>query len=273
VTITNVSAPPGTWRFGSLTWKDFDGHAVRSPIAVNAVALVAPEEVTGAGADGSASYDVTFGYSGTFLAAPQGLVGPALTLSTVLDDPDNSFTFNEPGTSRLAFLAEIPAGTVHAQWSLFDVYNDGAHDLDMYLYYCPNLSCSLVDSSLNATSNERVGVSFPLNNPSINDPYAVFVHGFNTAGGVGGPPAQFILFRHLVGASAGNMTVNAPSTATVGDTATIGINWMGLFTGPGGKQAGAVSYSDGTAIRGLTIVNITNDPGGRFCDFVGPCPP
>lgn len=276
VTFTNVSAPPGTWRFGSLIWTDDDGHAVRSPIAVNAVALVAPEEVTGSGSSGSTSFDVTFGYTGTYLAGAHGLAGPAIGASTVLDDANNSFAFNEPGSSRL-FLGEVTPGTAYAQWSLFDAYTDGAHDLDLYLYYCPNLVCSLVDSSTNANSNERVSVTFPLNNPSINDPYALFVHGFDTAGGVGGPPAKFILFRHFVGPSLGNMTVSGPASATVGATGTINVDWTGLATGPAAKQAGAVSHSDGTVIRGLTVVGITNDAGEGYAStcaaFAGLCPP
>ncbi len=271
VTITNVSAPPGVWRFGSLTWADHDDHVVRSPIAVKAIALLAPEEISGTGASGATSFDVTFGYTGAYTAGARGLVNPALFLSSVLDDPDNSFAFNEPGTSRL-FLAEVPAGTTYAQWSLFDVYNDAVHDLDLLLYYCPNFSCSLIDTSFNATSDERVSVAFPLNNPAIQDPYAVFVHGFNTAGGVGGPPAQFLLFRHQVGPAVGNMTVMGPASAVVGATGTVNVNWAGLATGPGAKQAGAVMHSDAAAIQGLTIVNIENDPGAGFCNLVA-CPP
>ena len=37
VTVTNVGAPVGEWRFGSLTWSDINGHYdVYSPIAVKA---------------------------------------------------------------------------------------------------------------------------------------------------------------------------------------------------------------------------------------------
>lgn len=264
VTITNVSAPPGTWRFGSLTWEDDEDHVVRSPIAVNAVALLAPAEVTGAGANGTASFDVTFGYTGAYSAAPHGLAGPATGQTTVLDDPNNSFSFNEAGSSVL-FLGEVTPGTVYAQWALYDQYTDGNHDLDLYLYYCPNLSCTLVASSGNLTSNERVSVTFPLNNPAINDPYALFVHGFNTQGGL---PATFRLHRWYVGASLGNMTVSAPAAATVGETASIEVNWAGLATGASAKQAGAVSHSDAVGVKGLTIVNIENDAG---CNLTG-CP-
>lgn len=271
VTITNVSAPPGSWRFGSLTWSDGKGHKVRSPIAVNAVAIVAPEEITGTGTPGAASFDVTFGYTGAYSAGVHGLVDPFLTLDTVTDDPGNSFAFFGPGTT-LAYVLDLPVGTVYAQWSLFNEYVDGNHDLDLYLFYCPDFLCTQIDSSGNAASNERVSVTLPVTDPTIDDPYVVFVHGYNTERGA---PAQFILFDWTdpnVGPDAGNMTVSGPASATIGQTATLNVNWAGLSTGAGAKQLGAISHNDGTGIKGLTIVSITNDVGEGFCSF-GLCGP
>ena len=269
VTITNDSAPPGEWRFGSLRWTDGKGHTVRSPIAVNAVALVAPEEITGAGADGATSFDVTFGYTGPYTAGAHGLVEPFLTGPIpITDDPVNSFDFNFGTDEPLVYLAEFPPGTTYAQWSLFDQYNDAVHDLDVYLFYCPNFSCTQVDFSGGATSNERVSVEFPLNDPTIDDPYAVFIHGFNTAGGV---PATSILFDWTVLGAEGNLSVSGPASAVIGQQGTINVDWAGLLTGPAEKQVGAVSHSDGTGIKDLTIVNIENDAGGGYCDFFA-CP-
>ena len=62
-------------RFGDLTWSG-DGYAVRSPIAVQGVPLDAPAEVTGTGTSGSTTFDVKFGYTGAYTAAPHGLVAP-----------------------------------------------------------------------------------------------------------------------------------------------------------------------------------------------------
>ena len=297
VTVTNETAPPGEWRFGSLTWKEKgwndkhgkgkdwkdndrkdkdgkdgygDGASVRSPIAVNAKAIIAPVEVAGAGPAGSAQFDVTFGYTGGYAAGVHGLAEPDLWLAEVEDDPGNSFQFLGPGTT-IAFLDEVPAGAAYARWSLFNEYTSGNDDLDLYLYYCPDFLCTLVDSSGNPESNEEVSVTLPLNDPAIPDPYVVFVHGYQTDGGL---PATAILFNWNFGLvdDRGNMTVAAPTSATIGQTETLTVDWAGLPDGPGEKQLGAISHSDDAGLRGLTTINIENDEGFGLCDF-GLCTP
>jgi subtilisin family serine protease len=269
VTITNNRAPPGVWRFGSLDWKDNKGHVVRSPIALSARLIVAPSDVAGTGANGSASFDVQFGYDGPYTPGAHGLASPGLTSDSVEDDPDDSFDFGDTGVlgpgETVAFMEEIAAGTVYAQWSLFDAYTDGNHDLDVYLFYCPEDECTLVDSSLGATATERVSVNFPKNDPAIEDPYVVIVHGFATQRS---RTAQFVQFDWSVGPALGNMTVSGPSTAVRGQSGTVNVNWNGLATGPGAKQVGAVSHTGGGGVQGLTILNIANDAGGGFCDVV-----
>ena len=46
MTVTNVSAPVDSWRFGSLTWVSKD-YKVRSPMAVKGALFDAPAEVAG----------------------------------------------------------------------------------------------------------------------------------------------------------------------------------------------------------------------------------
>ena len=286
MTITNQSAPPGEWRFGSLTWvetgkngdqdddSDSDGkkgpRMVRSPIAVNAVAIVAPPEVSGAGPDGTAQFDITFGYTGEYTAQVHGLNNASLTLVPTEDDPFNSFEFLGPGV-EIAFLAEVPPGTAFARWELTDEYTTGNDDIDLYLYYCPNFSCTQIGSSTNAASNERVEVLLPANDPSITDPYLVFTHGFDVEGGTG----QLILFDYAFGLvdDAGNLSITSgPASATIGSTETISLEWVGLDFGIDFKQLGAISHSDADGIQGLTLISIDNDTGGGICDF-GLCPP
>jgi len=270
VTITNVDAPQGEWRFGRITWKDDDGHVVRSPIAVSAQRIIVPEEITSAGSDGAASFDVTFGYNGPYTAGAHGLVEPFLTGFVVEDDPFDSFGFDFGPDEPIVFFADLPPGTTYAQWSLFDAYNDNpTHDIDLYLFYCPDFFCTLIDQSFTFTATERVSVTFPVSDPTIDDPYVVFAHGFETAGGA---DATSILFDWTVLGPEGNMTATGPASAVIGQTDTVDVAWTGLPTGPAEKQVGAVSHSDATGIQGLTIVNIENDPGSGFCDLL-PCGP
>ena len=266
VTITNNGAPPGEWRFGRLRWDDDQGHRVRSPIAVKGVAVIAPDAISGTGESGSTSFDVTFGYNGAYTAGAHGLVEPFLTEFTVTDDPDNSFGFDFGDDEPLVYLFEAPPGAAALKFALFDAYNDNpGHDMDLYVFYCPDFVCTQVGGSFNLTSNEEVTVPFPVNDPAIDDPYAVFVHGFTT---VGGAPATGIFFDWTVEGPTGNMTVSGPSTAVIGETGTVNVNWAGLLTGAAAKYFGAVSHSDAAGIKDLTLVNIENDEGGGFCDLI-----
>lgn len=270
VTIANQSAPPGEWRFGSLTLTGNQGHVVRSPIAVNAAAVIAPEEISGTGTSGADQFDITFGYNGVYTAQVHGLNPASLIVGPVEDDPNNSFEFLGPGTS-IAFLEEFPAGTAVARFGLFDEYTSGNDDLDMYVYYCPNFLCSLVGSSANPASDESVDVTFPLNDPNIDDPYLVFVHGFETEGGL---PAEYALFVSSFGVvdDAGNLDItSAPASATLGSSQPIDFEWAGLQTGVGFKQLGAISHSDANAIQGLTLISIENDDGFGLCDIPIAC--
>ena len=272
VTVTNVSAPANEWRFGALTWESsrwWRDNTVRSPIAVNAAAIVAPDLVSGEGADGSTEFDVTFGFDGDYTAGVHGLNLPGLTLVETEDDPTDNFEFLGPGV-EIAFLAEVPPGTAYAQWSTFDEFTSGNDDIDLYLYYCPEFSCTQIASSATASSNEQVSITLPANDPSINDPYLVFTHAFETDGGA---PAEVILFDWTVGIDddQGNLTVTAPSSASIGESATIGVEWAGLGTGVATKYLGAISHSDANGIQDLTLIEVENDAGTTICDL-GLCP-
>jgi hypothetical protein len=266
ILIEHRTAPAGEWRFGSLNWSD-GTHNVYSPIAANATTVAAPEEVAGGGADGSAAMDVTFGFNGTYTTGAHGLVEPFLTLVEVADDPADTFGFDFGDDEPLVYLFEAPEGATALQFSLFDAYNDQPdHDLDLYVFYCPDFVCTQVAASFNVTSNEQVRIPFPLNDPAIDDPYAVFVHGFNTAGSA---VASGIFFDWTAEDAVGNLTVDPESTTVgVGETLEVTANWSDLLTGPAEKWFGAVSHSDEAGIQDLTYVSVENDEGGGYCDLV-----
>jgi hypothetical protein len=77
------------------------------------------------------------------------------------------------------------------------------------------------------------------------------VHGFATDG----PDSNFTLFNWVLGsASAGNMTVTAPSTATTGTTGTITLSFSGLAAAT--KYLGSVAYSGASGMPNPTIVRV-----------------
>jgi subtilisin family serine protease len=245
VTFTgNESVVANAWTFGSLTWSH-GPHAVTSPISLYPVAVAVPAEVHGAGTDGSLDFDISFGYTGDYTAAPHGLEPALMTEGYVEDDPTDSFVPFGPGTT-LHFIT-VPAGSAYARFSLFDAYTDGADDLDLYVYYPTG---AYAGGSGSGTSAEQVDVLFPMAGD-----YYVFVHGWGTDG----PDANYTLFSWAVPATPGssNMTLTAPAAATLGATETITVDWAGLDAGT--KYLGAVSHSDAGGLLDLTLVGIDTD--------------
>lgn len=254
VTFTATTAPVGTYTTGFIRWTGSDGHVVRSPVAIKPIVISAPEEISGAGQDGSASFDVIFGYTGDYTAAPHGLQPAYREAGFVEDDPGNSFVFLGPGTT--AHFFEVPAGTKVARWSLFNEFTDGNDDLDLYVYRCIAFSCGSVGSSGNFDSNESVTLTLPEPAEGLfvtGDLYLVFVHGWETDG----PDANYTLFHWLVDADAGNMTVTAPASAVQGGTGTVDVEWSGLDAGE--KYLGAISHSDAIDLRELTLISVETD--------------
>ena len=240
VSFTRATANLNAFTGGQLTWDD-GTHKVRIPIVVRPVALAAAAEVSGTG--GAISYGVRFGYTGAFAATARGLV-PAVTVrGTVQDDPTDSFSPGGPGT--VGFPVTIPAGTTHARFSLFNENVSQPSDLDLYVFK----GTTLVGSSGGGTSSEVVN----LINPAAGTDYKVWVHGFAVPAGLG---TTFTLFTWLVGGTAaGNMTVTAPTAATIGGAGTIDLAFSSLA--PGTKYLGSVAYSGTTGLPNPTIVRVT----------------
>jgi hypothetical protein len=229
---TRTTATLNAYTGGQLTWSD-GTHNVRIPMVVRPVALAAPASVSG-------SYNVTFGYNGSFSATARGLVPAATTDGSVQQDPGRSFAPGGPGT--VSFPVTIPAGTTYARFSLFDANVSPASDLDLYVYS----GATLVGSSGGSTAAEEVN----LVNPAAGT-YTVYVHGYNVPGGT----ATFTLFNWVLGsADAGNMTVTAPAAATLGTTGTINLSFTGLTAGT--KYLGSVAYSGAAGMPNPTIVRV-----------------
>lgn len=254
VTFTSTeSAAIGSFAFGSLTWSH-GPHDVTSTLAVRPVQAAFPSEVHGEGTGGSGSFEIGIGYSGGYTAAAHGLFAATRTPGTVVDDPaDDINTALVTGVGITVHFLEIPAGTAHARFSLFDDYTDGNDDLDLYVFGPDTAGFPFVGGSGSPTSAEQVDLTNP--DPGM---YLVVVHGWQTDGA----DASYTLFNWNVPADAsaddGSLVIDsAPATATVGATETISYSWSGLVTGD--KYLGAVSHSDAGGVFGLTLVNVETD--------------
>jgi subtilisin family serine protease len=244
VTITNVSAPAGVWSFGSLTWADRNGqYRARSPIAVSAALFGAPSLVTGSGESGAASFNVAFGYTGSYTAAAHGLVPATVISDSVSQDPDQDFDptdgysdlhqFNLSGAA-LFRIALPPEAT-----------EDGA-DLDIYVY---NPSGQLAGSSTQGGTNELVDVVLPADGT-----WKVYVHGWSAPGG----DSDYNLYSWAISATpGGNLVVgSAPTSATIGAIEAVNISWAGATSGQ--WHLGAVSHTGDVGLMGLTLVEVDN---------------
>jgi subtilisin family serine protease len=244
VTFTNVSAPLGEWRFGSLTWTDKTGnYSVRSPIAVNAAMFSAPDQVEGSGEDGSTSFDISFGYTGSYSAAAHGLEPATVTSDNVVQDPDQSFN---PGDG-FSNLHQFPlAGAAYFRVAMPPEATEAGADLDIFVY---NPLGNLVASSTSGGTDELVEILLPMDGT-----WDVWVHGWSTPGG----DSDYDMYSWAISATpGGNLSVDsAPASAAIGTTETVDVSWAGAAAGS--WHLGAVSHTGDAGLMGLTLVEVDN---------------
>jgi subtilisin family serine protease len=244
VQIDNVTAEIGEWAFGSLTWNDSSGHhAVRSPIAVRASLFSAPAEITGTGVDGSASFDVKFGYTGDYAAQAHGLVPATLTVDNVVQDPDQIFDPNDGFSNAHTFDL---SGVAHFRIAIPPEATEADADLDVYVF---DPSGELVAQSTLGGTDEVVDIAAPADGT-----WTVYVHGWATPGG----DSDYTMYTWAISETpGGNLTIDsAPTSATIGETGTVTVSWTGATAGQ--WHLGAVSHNRGSEVLGLTLVEVDN---------------
>jgi subtilisin family serine protease len=250
VAFLNEDAPVGEWRFGSLSWVD-GRNRVRSPIAVKAVAIEFPDSVSGAGAEGTVSIPVAFGYTGAYVPGAHGLAPDAPVSGTVPQDPDNT-TWSPAEVGAGTTAHQIPvSNAAHFRITLNTADLTPANtaiDIDLYLY---NSAGQRVASSTAGSTAEIIDLQAP-----PNDTYTLYVHGWQTTGITVG----YNVHTWTVPATAGGGSLTiaaAPPSATLGTMANVDASWAGLTPG---NYLGAVSHSDGTTNFGYTLVEVDNTP-------------
>lgn len=242
VTFTNVSAPIGEWVFGSLTWTDKTGnYDVYSPIAVRAAMFSAPAEVSGSGESGSASFDVNFGYTGAYSAAPHGLVAQADTNDTISQDPDQTYPSDDDDQDGVDKITFPISGAAFVRWELVIPGDD---DIDLFL---EDSLGNIIASSTSGGTDELIELVL-----SDDDTYTLVVHGWS----VPNEPLPYTLsFWEVPLASGGSLSIDAaPTSANIGEVGTIEVSWSGLTADT--RYLGAVSHSDASGVMGLTLVSV-----------------
>lgn len=249
VSFQRNGAPLDQWSFGQLGWND-STHTVGSPMALRPVTLRAPAELSLNGSQGQTTLPVAFGYSGSYQAVVHGLRAPLVLPGFVDDDPTRTFTFRTDN-GVTAHLIDLPAGQLYARFSLFDELTDGADDLDLYVFYCPNNNCVEVGESGSFTSAEEVDLITPQAGL-----YAALVHGFATDQVAGGPGANYSLsvWSFGINDTVGNLAVSGPTTVSEGDRTELALTWGALA--PTTRYLGAISHNTPAGIYALTLVGI-----------------
>lgn len=247
VTFDTVDAEIGDWRFGELTWSS-GSHDVTSPIAARASRLEAPAEVTGSGADGSVSFDVSFGYTGQYTAAGHGLVPATVFADEVQQDDDQTF---QPSDAVEGGAVAHEVTTTDAALLRFAIPPDGvvdpAIDIDVFVH---DSSGNLVGSSTNGGTDEVVELTLP-----EDDTYTVYVHGWQTVQPSTTVTSYLWVVSAVPNAAGDGLTVTAPQAATLGEAGTVEASWTGATDG---WYLGAVSHSDADGIMATTLVEVDN---------------
>jgi hypothetical protein len=224
VTFAPTSAAVDGHTGGQLTWSD-GSHAVRMPMVVHTVPLIAPAQANGA-------YDVRFGYTGPFSVGTRGLVPARTAIITV---PNGGF---------VDLQVPIAAGMTYVRFALFDTDVQPPADLDMEVY----LDSTLVGSSGGFTANEEVN----LVNPAPGT-YTIRIYAYSNSGG----NVDLRGYGWFLDASdAGNLVVHAPQSASAGEKGTISFTTTGLL--PGTRYLGAITYGSLAGSPTPTIIRVDN---------------
>lgn len=206
------------WAFGSVTLNN-GIHTVRSPIAVKAVPVQTIEapaslEASVPAKAGRVTLPVLFKYTGTTSTTLTGLDSPYGSSRTIPQDPDRSFSFNEPGLGT--HMLEIPAGTRVARFSLYEeLANVAGADLDLYVYRCQDWLCSQVAISATDGGYEDIILRDPqpaadADNGTL---YIVWVHAYDLKGSA---TVNYTMPYWILDGSVSSGTVSASTRAIDG---------------------------------------------------------
>nr|MBA3488569.1 S8 family serine peptidase [Longispora sp. (in: high G+C Gram-positive bacteria)] len=164
VRFARTTAEFDTFEFGSLTWVDKQyGYKVRSPIALRATKVTAPNEIRAADTAGSRTLVVDTGFLGNLKASVTGLA-PGNMQELTLSDPDGGlFDIRNPKTGPHTGKVEmeVPDGAKVMKFAAYNTDYKVGTDLDMYAYLKTDSGLMLVGKSAGPDSDEAIIVITP----------------------------------------------------------------------------------------------------------------
>ncbi|WP_432546056.1 S8 family serine peptidase [Kineococcus sp. SYSU DK004] len=207
VTFTREDAPLEEWATGSLEWRGA-GTAVRSPLAVRPVAVIAPREVRAAHGDGTAAVEVVPGRTGDLDVTTAGLVAGRADTGQV-----------RAGQTR-EHRVRVPEGTSLVRFDLLS-RSPGA-DLDLYVSrVVRGNQREDAGASASPAGDERVDLVDP--EPGT---YVVEVDGYATA-----PGERTAAYEHtsfVVGGTGDLVVEPDPVPVRAGTATTVTARWGAL---------------------------------------------
>ena len=256
VTFTRTTAPLDAFTTGSLTWTS-GTTAVRSPIAVKPVTIVAPASASGTGTYGSVDITVTPGGDGDIPLTTTGL-----TAGTLQPDPTAGGVVGHSGSSAegdtFHYTVDVPVG---AQYARFDLdTTDNAADLDLTVYQLDAAGTPIAAfQSATGSADERVNLLAP-----DAGSYLVEVAVYAAPA-----PTTFDLRTYSVMKKGAALTLTPPVLpGTQGVPATYTAAWAGLTAYS--NYLGLVNYGDTGAYTVVNVVTQADVKPGTPLNTVAP---
>ncbi|QFG67924.1 cell wall-binding repeat-containing protein [Ornithinimicrobium pratense] len=241
VTITNNGAALGEWAFGSITWTG-EGSDVRSPLAVNPVAVAAPTDLVVTGTEGSTTFEVVPGSTGTMTSVVHGLT-PANTQEVEVESDGPGGGGSIADLVVPVTIAEGAAAFRVEVWE--DEWSPAGLDLDLYL---ADSTGQVVAQSAAGGSDEAI----TLVNPTPGDYQIAIDYWDGAAGAVATGP----LHTYAPVGDQDNLDVTPSPVAVVsGVPVELTAAWSGLEAGI--RYLGVIGYDFGDGEAGHTVVTVT----------------
>ena len=244
VTFARTDARLDTFATGSLNWTSGD-TVVHSPVAVQPVTIVAPENAQGEGVAGSVDITATPGGDDVIPLTTTGLTAGVL-------EPDPTGGQSEHSGSGVTgdsfeYIVDIPEATEYARFDL-DSLDDTA-DLDLTVYLLDDAGNPVAGyQSATGAADERVNIVSP-------DPgtYRVFVDVYSAPS-----ETAFDLYTFAVAPGGDPLTLEpAVIGGAQGESATYTASWTGLE--PFTSYLGEIGYGD-TGVSTLLEVVTAEGP-------------